>query len=199
MGFLNWLTDKGKTPTSIAEGARRSFTDWEESKRRAAEALQSKIGLAEGGVVAAQEASDAALAELRAQAARGMASQFQAAGRRAAGGGTLAALGQAGLDTSRAVSAQRTQDEARIQAAKMAAADLTATTELEIADLTDSQRAAEEQMDAIRAGAPEADTWGKNMDRVRYYQERIRHVADPIVRRLIEAEIRLAREAGTFF
>ena len=189
----------GKTSTSISEGALRSYTDWEESKRAAAVALQSKIGLAEGGVTLAQEASDKALAELRAQAARGMASQFQAAGRRAAGGGTLAALGQAGLDTSRAVSAQRTQDEARIQAARMAAADLTATTELEIADLTDSQRAAEEQMDAIRAGQPPPDRIGKNMDRVRYYQERIKHVADPIVRQLILAEIRLAREAGTFF
>lgn len=183
----------GRTSREITEGARRSYTDWEESKRRAAEALQSKIGLAEGGVTLAQEASDKALAELRAQAARGMASQFQAAGRRAAGGGTLAALGQAGLDTSRAVSAQRTQDEARIQAAKMAAADLTATTELEIAELTDSQRAAEEQMDAIRAGAPEADLFGANIDRVRYYQARIRHVADPIVRQMILDQIRLER------
>ncbi len=175
------------------EGARRSYQQFEAARARAAEALRSQIGLAEGGVTLAQEASDKALAELRAQAARGMASQFQAAGRRAAGGGTLAALGQAGLDTSRAVSAQRTQDEARIQAAKMAAADVAATTELEIADLTDSQRAAEEQMDAIRAGAPEADLVGRNMDRVRYYERRLRHVADPAVRALIADQIRLER------
>jgi hypothetical protein len=182
-----------RTPTDIEEAARRSYADWERSKRRAAEALQSKIGLAQGGVTLAQEASTTALAELRAQAARGMASQFQAAGRRAAGGGTLAALGQVGRDTERAVSAQQAQDDARIQAAKMAAADVAATTELEIAELTDSQRAAEEQMDAIRAGAPEADSVGANIGRVRYYQRRIRHVADPIVRQMIEDQIRLER------
>ena len=186
-----------RTPTDITAGARRSYTDWERSKRRAAEALQSKIGLAQGGVTLAEEASAKAIADLRAQAARGMASQFQAAGRRAAGGGTLAALGQAGLDTERAVSAQKAQDEARIQAAKIAAADVAATTELEIADLTDSQRAAEEQMDAIRAGAPEADFIGANLDRIKYYRARLKHVADPIVRQLILDQIAL--EGGVRF
>ena len=140
---------KREQPTEAATASREQF---ERGRLGAAEALRSQIGLAEGGVTLAQEASDKALAELRAQAARGMASQFQAAGRRAAGGGTLAALGQAGLDTSRAVSAQRTQDEARIQAARMAAADVAATKELEIAELMDVQRNAEEQFDAIRAG-----------------------------------------------
>ena len=175
------------------EGARRSYQQFEAARARAAEALRSQIGLAEGGVTLAQEASDKALAELRAQAARGMASQFQAAGRRAAGGGTLAALGQAGLDTSRAVSAQRTQDEARIQAAKMAAADVTATEELEVAELMDVQRNAEEQFDAIRAGAPEADFIGSNDDRIAYYQNRLRRVADPIVRQMIVDQISLER------
>jgi len=182
-------------PTDAAVASREQF---ERGRLGAAEALRSQIGIAEGGVAAAQEASDAALAELRAQAARGMASQFQAAGRRAAGGGTLAALGQAGRDTSRAVSAQRTQDEARIQAAKMAAADVAATKELEIAELMDVQRNAEEQFDAIRAGAPEADMVGQNKDRIRYYRNRLKHVADPIVRQMIYDQITVERNAGIF-
>ena len=181
---------KQQAPTEAATASRQQFED---ARARAAAAKLSQIELAQQGVTLAQEASDKSLAELRAQAARGMASQFQAAGRRAAGGGTLAALGQVGRDTERAVSAQQAQDDARIQAAKMAAADVAATTELEIAELTDSQRAAEEQFDAIRAGAPEADSVGANMDRVRYYQRRIRHVADPIVRQMIEDQIRLER------
>lgn len=185
-----------RDPVPASQGAASgaaaaSRAQFEAARARAAEALRSQIGIAEGGVTLAQEASDKALAELRAQAARGMASQFQAAGRRAAGGGTLAALGQAGLDTSRAVSAQRTQDEARIQAARMAAADVTATKELEVAELMDVQRNAEEQFDAIRAGAPDEDLFGANTRRIAYYKARLKHVADPIVRQLIADQIAL--------
>ena len=184
-----------RSPTEAATASRQQFED---ARARAAEALRSQIELAQQGVTLAQEASDKSLAELRAQAARGLASQFQAAGRRAAGGGTLAALGQVGRDTERAVSAQQAQNDARIQAAKMAAADVAATKELEAAELMDVQRNAEEQFDAIVAGQPEADLVGANMDRVKYYREKLKHVADPIVRQMILDRIERERKAGTF-
>jgi len=187
---------KQQAPTEAATASRQQFED---ARARAAEALRSQIELAQQGVTLAQGASDKSLAELRAQAARGLASQFQAAGRRAAGGGTLAALGQVGRDTERAVSAQQAQDDARIQAAKMAAADVAATKELEAAELMDVQRNAEEQFDAIVAGQPEADLVGANMDRVKYYREKLKHVADPIVRQMIWDRIKREKNAGTFF
>jgi hypothetical protein len=191
--FANRRADR--SPTEAATASRQQFED---ARARAAAAKLSQIGLAQQGVTLAQEASDKSLAELRAQAARGMASQFQAAGRRAAGGGTLAALGQVGRDTEGAVSAQQAQNDARIQAAKMAAADLEATQVLEVAELQDVQRNAEEQFDAIAAGAPEADRVGANMDRVKYYREKLKHVADPIVRQMIQDRITRERKAGTF-
>ena len=184
-----------RAPTAAA---RRSHEDFEASRARAAEALRSQIGLAQQGVTLAQEASDKSLTELRAQAARGLASQFQAAGRRAAGGGTLAALGQVGRDTERAVSAQQAQNDARIQAAKMAAADVAATKELEAAELMDVQRNAEEQFDAIVAGQPPPDRVGANMDRVKYYRDKLQQVADPIVRQMIQNRIKREKNAGIF-
>tara|TARA_B100001013_G_scaffold295506_1_gene195874 strand:- start:199 stop:801 length:603 start_codon:yes stop_codon:yes gene_type:complete len=186
---------RASAPTAAA---RESYEDFEAARRRAAEALRSQIGLAQEGVTLAQAASDKSLEELRAQAARGLASQFQAAGRRAAGGGTLAALGQAGRDTALAVSEQRTQDEARIQAAKLAAAEITATKEMEAAELMDLQRNAEEQFDAIKAGAPDEDLVGANTARVNYYLAKLSSVADPIVRQLIWDQITIEKNAGTF-
>jgi len=183
----------GRLSTDPGAASQESYKDFEVARSRAAEALRSQIGLAQEGVTLAQAASDKSLEELRAQAARGLASQFQAAGRRAAGGGTLAALGQAGRDTALAVSEQKTRDEARIQAAKMAAADVAATKELEAAELMDVQRNAEEQFDAIKAGAPDEDLYGANTDRVRYYREKLKHVADPVVRQLIWDQIAIEK------
>lgn len=194
-GSLTFGRPNPRSPTEAATASRRQFED---ARARAAAAKLSQIELAQQGVTLAQEASDKSLAELRAQAARALASQFQAAGRRAAGGGTLAALGQAGRDTERAVSAQQAQNDARIQAAKMAAADVEATQALEVAELQDVQRNAEEQFDAIVAGQPEADLVGANMDRVRYYREKLKHVADPIVRQMIWDRIKREKNAGIF-
>ena len=57
-----------------------SYAQSERARERAARALADQITLAQQGVTVAQEASDKSLAEMRAQAARGLASQFQAAG-----------------------------------------------------------------------------------------------------------------------
>jgi hypothetical protein len=80
----------------------------------------------------------------------------------------------------------------------MAAADVEATQALEAAELMDVQRNAEEQFDAIVAGQPEADLVGANMDRVKYYRDKLKHVADPIVRQMIQDRITRERKAGTF-
>ena len=169
----------------------REFEQFEAARERAAQALADQITLAQQGVTLAQEASDKSLAEMRAQAARGLASQFQAAGRRAAGGGTLAALGQIGRDTERAISAQQAQDDARIQAAKMAAADVEATKTLERAELMDRQRNAQEQFAAILAGMPDEDLIGKNMDRIRYLRAQRAQTADPALIEMINQRIKV--------
>ncbi len=170
---------------------RQSYIQSEQARTRAAEALADQITLAQQGVTLAQEASDKSLAEMRAQAARGLASQFQAAGRRAAGGGTLAALGQAGLDTERAVSAQQAQNDARIQAAKMAAADVEATKTMERSELLDRQRNAQEQFAAILAGMPDEDLFGANTDRQNYLRSQYRQVEDPALKAMILERIAL--------
>tara|TARA_R110002096_G_scaffold28762_4_gene87035 strand:+ start:4465 stop:5022 length:558 start_codon:yes stop_codon:yes gene_type:complete len=175
-----------------------SYNQSEQARERAAQALANQITLAQQGVTVAQEASDKSLAEMRAQAARGLASQFQAAGRRAAGGGTLAALGQVGRDTERAVSAQQAQNDARIQAAKMAAADVEATKTMERSELMDRQRNAQEQFAAILAGMPDEDLIGANLDRSRYLKSQRRQAVDPALRAMLDDRIKMEMKAGIF-
>jgi pyruvate/2-oxoglutarate dehydrogenase complex dihydrolipoamide acyltransferase (E2) component len=170
---------------------RQSYIQSEEARERAARALADQIAIAQEGVGLAQAASDKSLAEIRAQAARGLASQFQAAGRRAAGGGTLAALGQVGRDTERAISAQQAQNDARIQAAKMAAADVEATKTMERSELLDRQRNAQEQFAAILAGMPDEDLIGKNMDRIRYLRAQRAQTEDPALIQMINQRIKV--------
>ena len=178
---------------TAAEIRDESYAQSERARERAAQALADQITLAQQGVTFAQEASDKRLAEMRAQAARGLASQFQAAGRRAAGGGTLAALGQVGRDTERAVSAQKAQDDARIQAAKMAAADVVATKTMERSELLDRQRNAMEQFAAIIAGMPDENVYG-NVDRRNYLRAARDATADPALKKMIID--RLVQEGG---
>jgi len=175
---------------------RESYGQSERARGRAAQALADQITLAQEGVTLAQEASDKSLAEMRAQAARGLASQFQAAGRRAAGGGTLAALGQVGRDTERAISAQKAQDDARIQAAKMAAADVEATKTMERSELLDRQRNAQEQFAAILAGMPEEDLVGANLDRANYLRAARRQTEDPALKAMLTDRINQELNAG---
>ncbi len=177
---------------TAAEIRRESYEQSERARERAAQALADQITLAQQGVTLAQEASDKSLAEMRAQAARGLASQFQAAGRRAAGGGTLAALGQVGRDTERAISAQQAQNDARIQAAKMAAADVEATKTMERSELLDRQRNAQEQLAAIIAGQPDEDLIGRDIDRANYFRMHRRNTDDPVLKALLTEQINLA-------
>ncbi len=193
----------GQQPTGWGDDAaeaarirRESYGQSERARERAAQALADQITLAQEGVTLAQEASDKSLAEMRAQAARGLASQFQAAGRRAAGGGTLAALGQAGRDTERAISAQKAQDDARIQAAKMAAADVEATKTMERSELLDRQRNAQEQFAAILAGMPEEDLVGANLDRANYLRAHRRQTEDPALKAMLTDRINQELNAG---
>jgi len=202
VNYANPTTWRGggvKASTDEAGDIRReSYRQSEDARMRAAQALADQITLAQEGVGLAQEASDKSLAEMRAQAARGLASQFQAAGRRAAGGGTLAALGQVGLDTERAVSAQQAQNDARIQAAKMAAADVEATKTMERSELLDRQRNAQEQFAAILAGMPEEDLVGANLDRANYLRAARRQAQDPALIAMLDDRIKQEKNAGIF-
>jgi len=182
---LSKLEDRPRASSAASSSQQAS----EKGRLAQIDAAERLIRLGDEGVASAEKMAKAGSDEIRAQAAKALATQFQSAGRRAAGGGTLASLGQSSRDTARAITSSDAQNEGRIMAAKAAAAQTLASESQKIADLEDVQGAAEERFSVIVDGAPSQTMGFGDVEAIEYYQKALEREADPIVRGMIEDKI----------
>jgi len=181
--YGNPIGGKRKEAPEATKGATESFGASEAGRKASIQASENLIKLGEEGVATAEGLGAASLAKIRSEAARAMASQFQTAGRRAAGGGTLASLGQSARETATAITSQDEQNKARIHAAKVSAAETLRDESQNLADLQDVTGAAQERFGVVFDSAPNND-----IAAVRHYDRALETEADPEVRRLLQQE-----------